>query len=138
MTKCRVIISTTGALSEPSSSPARSNLLFLPAACHTGGTLTCTRASTQFSRCLTLPFLLMQAELLATQRGFFGFVDSARFDPWQELTTFVIEGLTADETELYLWMACKVNWGNARSIAESSRCASGSSCVLDEELGRLA
>lgn len=41
----------------------------------------------------------------ATQRCFFGFDGSSAFDPWVDLTTFVIEGLTADETELYLWQA---------------------------------
>lgn len=44
------------------------------------------------------------------QRLFFGgsTVLTGSFDPWLELTAYIIEGLTAEETELYLWQALLV------------------------------
>ena len=43
----------------------------------------------------------------ACQRVFFGGASQLKsaFDPWLDLTPYIIEGLTAEETELYLWEA---------------------------------
>ncbi len=57
----------------------------------------------------------MQERRWTAQRVFFG--GSAQFaglfDPWVDLTPYVIEGLTAEETELYLWQANLVCAGSA-------------------------
>jgi hypothetical protein len=43
----------------------------------------------------------------ATQRVFYGGASrlKAVYDPWLDLTPYIIEGLTAEETELYVWEA---------------------------------